>query len=85
MSEKDSKLEKILENKFNYQNNTTTTEDVDDDIIDEAAREIKDYIDNLPEDEKPKALKELSDGLRQSVLEDVIMTQLFNHIKGRDN
>ena len=54
-------------------------------LRDEAAREIKDYIDNLPEDEKPKALKELSDGLRQSVLEDVIMTQLFNHIKGRDN
>lgn len=86
MSDKDTKIEKILENKLNYQNNTTTTEDVvDDTVIDEVAREVKEYISKLPEEEKAKALKEMSDELRQSVLEDVIMTQLFNHIKGRDN
>ena len=50
MSDKDTKIEKILENKLNYQNNTTTTEDVvDDTVIDEVAREVKEYISKLPD------------------------------------
>ncbi len=86
MSDKDTKIEKILENKLNYQNNTTTTEDVvDDTVIDEVAREVKEYISKLPEEEKAKALKEMSDELRQSVLEDVMFTQLYKYMRNRDN
>lgn len=86
MSDKDTKIEKILENKINYQNNTTTTEDVVDDVvIDKVTREIKEYINKLPEEEKAKALKEMSDELRQSVLEDVMFTQLCKYMKSRDN
>lgn len=86
MSDKDTKIEKILENKLNYQNNTTTTEDVvDDTVIDEVAREVKEYISKLPEEEKANALKEMSDELRQSVLEDVMFTQLYKYMRNRDN
>ena len=82
MSDKDKKLEKILENKLNYQNSTSTTEDEFDEI-DEAVNEIAELIEKAPDEDKPKIIKELSDGLRQTVLEDVIMSQLYAHMKDR--
>lgn len=84
MSDKDTKLEKILENKLNYQNSTSTTEDEFDEI-DEAVNEIAELLEKAPDEDKPLIIKELSDGLRQTILEDVIMSQLYAHMKDRRN
>lgn len=84
MSDKDTKLEKILENKLNYQNSTSTTEDEFDEI-DEAVNEIAELIEKAPEEDKAKILKELSDGLRKAVYDDVIMSQLYAHMKDRNS
>jgi hypothetical protein len=86
MSNKDTKLEKIIENKLNYQNSTKNTAKEDEfDEIDEAVNEIAELLEKAPDEDKPLIIKELSDGLRQTILEDVIMSQLYAQMKDRRN
>ena len=86
MADKDNKLEMILENKSRYQSRSDEVDlDEDFDELDEVVNEIAELICEAPDEEKPKILKELSDGLRREVYNDVFMSQLYAHSKDRNS